>query len=226
MQVHKAGFGRGLRRRQTSQGALFEMLRDLATGGEEGVKLRMLHVLMFEQIGRHMREIVEATCAQTLGVELIGGFGQFAAAVFEQGHGSPQGADELLEHLGHRLACPRLGHRHSYGMHVFEARGAGLPGVMMRVEGQHRQELAAAKRDGDIDDPDEAIGKGISTQRVFGQGAGLLQSRDREPGDPMDDSLRTRRFGQPQGGGQHAQDTTDGSEADARPHKEFQGNVD
>jgi hypothetical protein len=50
-------------------------------------------------------------------------------------------------------------------MHVFEARGAGLPGVMMRVEGQHRQELAAAKRDGDIDDPDEAIGEGISTQR-------------------------------------------------------------
>ena len=42
----------------------------------------------------------------------------------------------------------------------------------------------------------------------------------------MDDSLRTRRFGQPQGGGQHAQDTTDGSEADARPHKELQGNVD
>ena len=26
-------------------------------------------------------------------------------------------------------------------MHVFEARGARLPGVMMRVEGQHRQEL-------------------------------------------------------------------------------------
>ena len=70
MQVHKAGFGRGFRRGQASQGALFEMLRNVATGRDEGLELRMLNVLMFEQIGRHMREIVEATRAQAIGAQV------------------------------------------------------------------------------------------------------------------------------------------------------------
>src|SRR5712671_2311174 len=102
----------GCRRRQASQGALFEMLGDLATSRQEGVKVRMVHIWMFEQIGCYMREVVEATRAQRLGAQFISGFGQCAAPVFEQGHGSSQGADELLEHLGHGLARPRLGHRH------------------------------------------------------------------------------------------------------------------
>ena len=46
------------------------MLRNVATGREEGLELRMLHVLMFEQIGRHMREIVEATRAQAIGAQV------------------------------------------------------------------------------------------------------------------------------------------------------------
>jgi hypothetical protein len=70
MQVHKPGFGRGFRRGQASQGALFEMLRNGATGRDEGLELRMLNVLMFEQIGRHLREIVEATRAQAIGAQV------------------------------------------------------------------------------------------------------------------------------------------------------------
>ena len=67
MQVHKPGFGRGFRRGEASQGALFEVLRDVATGRQEGGALRMLHLLMFEQIGRDMREIVETTGAEARG---------------------------------------------------------------------------------------------------------------------------------------------------------------
>jgi len=109
-------------------------------------------------------------------------------------------------------------------MNMVETWSAGMPSVMPSVEGQHGQELAGAKGNGDIDDPDEAIGEGIGTQGG-GHDGRLLESSDREPSDPIDHGLRTRRFGQPQGGGQHAQDAAYCPKADASPHKEFQGDV-
>jgi hypothetical protein len=201
------------------------MLRDVATGRQEGRELRMLHILMFEQIGHHMGESVEATRAEAIGAQAISGLGSCAAPVFEQGNGSSQGTHEPLQHVGNAVARPRLGHRHGSRMHMVETRGAGVPVVMPSVEGQHGEELAGAKRDGDIDDPEEAIGEGVRTQGNFGHGGRLLESSDREPGDPVDHALRTRRLGQSQGGSQHAQDATHGSKADASPHKELQGEV-
>jgi hypothetical protein len=225
MQVHKAGFGRRLRRRQASPGAVFELLGDLATRRQEGVTVRMGHLWMCEHMGCSMREVVEATRAQRLGAQFINGLGPCAAPVLAQGPGSSQGADELLEHLGHGLARPRLGHRHGEGMHVLEPRGPGLPGVMASGEGQDRQELACAKRDGDSDAPEDTLGEGSGAEKVCGEGAGLVPPRKREPGDPMAHGLRTGRCGQPQGGRPHAEETADGSEADARPDKELQGDV-
>ncbi len=88
------------------------MLRDLATGREKRLEPRMLHILMFEQIGHDMREVVEAARAEVIVDQDIGGLGSFAAPVFEKGHGSPEGAHERLQHVGDAVARPRLGHRH------------------------------------------------------------------------------------------------------------------
>ncbi len=86
------------------------MLGDLPTSRDEGVKLRMLPVLMFEQIGRHMRQVIETTHAQPLGTEFIDRFAQFTTAVFEQRHRAPLCADEPFQHPCYRLARPGLGH--------------------------------------------------------------------------------------------------------------------
>ncbi len=97
---------------------------------------------MFEQIGHHMREIVEAARAEVIVDQDIGGLGSLGAPIFEKGHGSSECAHEPLQHVGDPVARPRLGHRHGSRMDVVETRGGGVQVVMTSVEGQNGQELA------------------------------------------------------------------------------------
>ncbi len=53
----------------------------------------------------------------------------------------------------------------------------------------------------------------------------MLKSRHRQTGDPIDHGLRTWHVGDRQRCRHHTQDATDGSEADAGPDKELQGEM-
>ena len=142
MEVHKTGFGRRLGRGETSQRALFEMSRYLATGGEERREQRMLNILMFAQIGHDVREVIEAAYTQAPLAQHIGGLGSFGAPIFEKGYGSTERAHELLQHVGDCVACPRLGDRDGQRMDVAKSRGSRVQMVMASVEGQNGQYLA------------------------------------------------------------------------------------
>jgi len=64
-------------------------------------------------------------------------------------------------------------------MDVGKRRSRRVQTVVASVQGQHGENLAGAKSDGDIDDPDEAIGEGIGAQGGVGR-AGTSWSRAME----------------------------------------------
>ena len=100
------------------------------------------------------------------------------------------------------------------------------PKIPLSVEGQNGQYLTRAKSDGDIDDPDEAIGEGIGAQGDFRPLGSILEASDGEPRDPVDDGLRAGGFGETQGRGQHGQDSAHGPKTNASLHKELEADLD
>ena len=66
--------------------------------------------------------------------------------------------------------------------------------MMVSIESQHGENLAATQANTDIDHPDEAIGKGSRLQRQAPEGAGRVHAHDGKPDDPIDDRLGARRL--------------------------------
>ena len=57
-----------------------------------------------------MGDIVDARAGQAVFGQHVDGFVPSAPPVFEGGGGAAQFGDEPLEHLGHRVARPGIGH--------------------------------------------------------------------------------------------------------------------
>jgi hypothetical protein len=66
--------------------------------------------------------------------------------------------------------------------------------MVVSMQSQHGENLAATQANTEIDDPDEVIAKGGRLQRQTPTGAGRVHAHDGKPGDPIDDGLGARRF--------------------------------
>ena len=66
--------------------------------------------------------------------------------------------------------------------------------MMVSIQSQHGENLAATEANTAIDDPDEAIGKGSRLQGQAPTGAGRVHAHAGKPDDPINDRLGARRL--------------------------------
>ena len=114
-----------------------------------------------------------------------------APTVLEIGDGAPHGGDESLQEVGDGVAIPGGGHRHSNTANMAQGGRPGLSLMVMSIQGQHRENLAATQANTAIDHPDEAIRKGGRLQGEAPTGAGRVHAHNRKADAPIDDGLRT-----------------------------------
>jgi len=147
------------------------------------------------------------------------------APVFEGGSGAAHLRDEALEDLSNRFARPGVCHTDPNTVGSQQRGGAGSVLMVMGIKSQDRQDFPRAQANTAIEHPEEAVGKGGLPQRDAPQGAGRVEAHDGESDDPIDHSLRARRFGDAQGHGQESEDTRDGAKANTSDAKELESHV-
>ncbi len=78
----------------------------LGASRQKGIEHRVVLVLVLEQVGHHMRQIINGADANTLIGQQSYRFCQIGAAVLDNSHRLAHNGNHAFEHLGHALAGP------------------------------------------------------------------------------------------------------------------------
>src|SRR6516162_6679085 len=88
MDMHKSGFTREPRRNQASQNRVLELARDPTTSRQKGRKLGVMLIAPLEDVGHHMRDIIDRCTAESALSYALDGISELAPSVF-QARGRP-----------------------------------------------------------------------------------------------------------------------------------------
>jgi len=157
MDMHQSGFTREPRRNQASQNRVLELARDPTTNRQKGRKLGVMLIAPLEDVGHHMRDIIDRCTSESALSYALDGISELAPSVFQGGGGATHHGDDALEKRRDAGAIPGLGHRHRDAMNLPQGGGSRVQVVVTGIERSKGQDFAGSQSATDIDEPESAM---------------------------------------------------------------------
>ena len=197
MQIHESRFCRNLRRRKTSKNRLLEHFGYFTARADKDIKHRMLLILMFQQVGDKVRDIINRQTGKSFLVQQSHRLAEIGSAIFQVCYRAADTGDDFLQQHRDGLPRPGIGHRDGDTFHILQRRRTRVERVVIGIQCEDGHDFSRAQTDAGVQQQDKAPGKQWDARAKVDGRHVIFHPDDGESGHPVDDCLCARYFRQP-----------------------------